>query len=84
MFEQEEARVAEALGSLGADLRALELQTAQLNGILDATEEGLGNIVDADMARASADQASAEVRAQLSGQTLSIANKAPEILLNLF
>jgi flagellin len=84
VFELEEARVAESLGSLGADLRALELQTAQLNGILDATEEGLGNIVDADMARASADRASAEVRAQLSGQTLSIANKAPEILLNLF
>ena len=43
-----------ALGSLGAEARALELQTAFLEEITDATEEGLGNIVDADMARESA------------------------------
>ena len=38
----------------GADVRALELQTDFLNDISDATEEGLGNIVDANMARESA------------------------------
>lgn len=84
VFEQEEQRVSTALGSLGADLRALELQTKQLSATLDASEEGLGNIVDADMARASADQTSAEVRSQLSAQTLGIANRAPEIILSLF
>jgi flagellin len=84
VLEQEEARVANALGSLGANLRALELQTQQLTDTLDASEEGLGNIVDSDIARASADQASAEVRSQLSAQTLGIANRAPEIILSLF
>jgi flagellin len=83
-FEQEEERVATALGSLGANLRALELQVTQLQATLDATEEGLGNIVDADMARASAELTAAQVRQQLSVQTLGIANNAPQIALGLF
>ncbi len=84
VLNQEEDRVATALGSLGADLRALELQTTQLQATLDATEEGLGNIVDADIARASAEQAAAEVRGELAAQTLNIANSAPQIVLGLF
>lgn len=84
VFRQEEERIATALGSLGADLRALDLQIAQIQEILDATEEGLGNIVDADMARASAELTAAQVRQQLSVQTLGIANNAPQITLGLF
>jgi flagellin len=84
VFEQEEQRVATALGSLGADLRALDLQIAQLQATLDATEEGLGNIVDADLSRASAEQAAASVRSELAVQTLGIANQAPQIILGLF
>lgn len=83
-FEQEEERVATALGSLGANLRALDFQVTQLQATLDATEEGLGNIVDADMARASAELNAAQVRQQLSVQTLGIANNAPQIALGLF
>ena len=49
-FVSLEEAVNSALGGLGADVRALELQTDFLNDISDATEEGLGNIVDADMA----------------------------------
>lgn len=84
VFEQQQASVNDALGQLGSDLRQLELQTDQLQGVLDATEEGLGNIVDADMARSSAEQASVQVRQQLATQTLGIANQAPQILLGLF
>lgn len=84
VFEQEEERVATALGSLGANLRALDLQVAQLQATLDATEEGLGNIVDADMARASAELTAAQVRQQLSVQTLGVANNAPQVALGLF
>ena len=83
-FELEEERVATALGSLGANLRALDFQVTQLQATLDATEEGLGNIVDADMARASAELTAAQVRQQLSVQTLGIANNAPQIALGLF
>jgi len=73
-----------ALGSLGAEARALELQTAFLEEITDATEEGLGNIVDADMARESARLTALQVRQQLGVQVLGIANQAPQILLGLF
>jgi len=84
VFEQEEERVATALGSLGADLRALDLQVEQLQATLDATDEGLGNIVDADMSRASAELTAAQVRQQLAVQTQGVANQAPQIILGLF
>ncbi|NQW10890.1 MAG: flagellin [Alphaproteobacteria bacterium] len=79
-----ESTVNAALGSLGAEARALELQTAFLDQITDATEEGLGNIVDADMARESARLTALQVRQQLGVQVLGIANQAPQILLGLF
>lgn len=83
-WEQDNQLVNTALGQLGADLRALDLQTVQLQATLDATEEGLGNIVDADMARAGAEQAATQVRSQLAAQTLGIANQQPQVLLGLF
>ena len=79
-----EEAVNSALGGLGADVRALELQTDFLNDISDATEEGLGNIVDADMARESARLTALQVQQQLAVQTLSIVNQAPQTLLGLF
>lgn len=83
-FANLESTVNTALGSLGAEVRALELQTQFLEEISDATEEGLGNIVDADLARESARLTSLQVQQQLSTQTLGIANQRPQILLGLF
>ena len=79
-----ESVVNSALGALGAEVRALELQTSFLEQISDATEEGLGNIVDADLARESAKLTSFQVQQQLSIQTLGIANQRPQTLLGLF
>jgi flagellin len=79
-----ESVVNTALGSLGAEVRALDLQTAFLEQISDATEEGLGNIVDADLARESARLTALQVQQQLSVQTLGIANQRPQTLLGLF
>ena len=79
-----ESVVNTALGSLGAEARALDLQTSFLDQITDATEEGLGNIVDADMARESARLTALQVRQQLGVQVLGIANQAPQTLLGLF
>ncbi|MBT5263692.1 MAG: flagellin, partial [Rhodospirillaceae bacterium] len=73
-----------ALGTLGAEVRALNLQTTFLDELTDATTEGLGNIVDADLARESARLTSLQVQQQLSTQTLGIANQRPQILLGLF
>ncbi len=73
-----------ALGQLGADSRALEFQDNFLGSISDAIEEGLGAIVDADLAKESARLQSLQVKQQLAVQTLSIANGAPQVLLSLF
>jgi flagellin len=83
-FASLETAVNNALGALGADVRALELQTDFLNDISDATEEGLGNIVDANMARESARLTALQVQQKLAVQTLSIVNQAPQTLLGLF
>lgn len=83
-FAALEEAVNTALGALGADVRALELQTDFLNDISDATEEGLGNIVDADMGRESARLTALQVQQQLSVQTLGIVNQSPQTLLGLF
>jgi len=79
-----ESTVNDALGALGAEVRALELQTQFLEQISDATKEGLGNIVDADLARESAKLTALQVQQQLSIQTLGIANQRPQTLLGLF
>ena len=79
-----ESVVNTALGSLGAEVRALNLQTQFLEEIRDATDEGLGNLVDADLARESARLTSLQVQQQLSTQTLGIANQRPQSLLGLF
>lgn len=73
-----------ALGQIGADSRSLDFQDNFLNSILDATEEGLGSIVDADMAVESAKLQALQVKQQLAVQALSIANSAPQVLLSLF
>jgi flagellin len=83
-FGNVESVINAALGTLGAEVRALNLQTSFLEKIRDSTDEGLGNIVDADLARESAKLTSLQVQQQLSVQTLSIANQRPQSLLGLF
>ena len=73
-----------ALGQLGADARKLDFQDTFLSTISDAVEEGLGTLVDADLAKESARLQALQVKQQLGVQTLSIANSAPNILLGLF
>lgn len=73
-----------AMGQLGADSRTLESQINFVSLLSDATEEGLGAIVDADLAKESARLQSLQVKQQLATQTLSIANASPQALLGLF
>jgi flagellin len=73
-----------ALSGFGAQSRQLESQrsfTAQLSDVIEA---GIGNLVDADLARESAKLQSLQVKQQLGLQALSIANSAPQSVLALF
>jgi flagellin len=81
---QATAVINQVLGNLGADTRQLNYQDEFLNKLADSTKEGLGAVVDADMARESARLQALQVQQQLSVQTLGIANQRPQTLLSLF
>lgn len=76
--------VGNALAGLAASARYIESQISFNESVSDATEEGLGNIVDADLARGAAEVTALQVQQQLSIQTLGIANQRPNALLSLF
>ena len=78
------SNVGSALARLGSQAKALALQKTFVIKLSDATEAGIGNLVDADMARESARLQSLQVKQQLGVQALSIANQAPSILSQLF
>jgi flagellin len=73
-----------ALGELGADNRSIEMQLTFNQSVADAVTEGLGALVDADLAKESAKLQALQTKQQLGIQTLSIANAAPNVLLGLF
>jgi len=73
-----------ALGSLGAGSQSIDLQGNLLTRISDTLEVSIGNLVDADLARESSRLQALQVQQQLSIQTLSIANAAPNAILALF
>jgi len=73
-----------ALSTLGSGANRLELQKTFVSQLSDTLEVGIGNLVDADIARASADLQAIQVQQQLGLQALSIANQAPQAVLSLF
>ena len=50
----------------------------------DTIESGIGNLVDADLAKESAKLQALQVKQQLGVQALSIANQAPQTITSLF
>ncbi|MEQ1888332.1 MAG: flagellin [Alphaproteobacteria bacterium] len=73
-----------ALSGVAGDLRAVEAQNNFTKAIADATEKGLGALVDADLAKASSKLQALQAQQQLSTQAITIANQSPSILLALF
>ncbi len=76
--------VNKALGALGAQLRQIESHNIFLSKLSDAVETGIGNLVDADMAKESARLQALNVKQELGTQALSIASRQPQQILNLF
>jgi len=73
-----------ALSALGSGANRLELQRTFVDKLSDSIEVGIGNLVDADLAKTSASLQSLQVKQQLGLQALSIANQAPGTVLSLF
>jgi flagellin len=76
--------VNEALARLGTSSKALEIHSTFVTKLSDSLEKGIGNLVDADMAKESARLQSLQVKQQLGIQALSIANSAPQSVLSFF
>ncbi len=73
-----------SLASLGSQATALDAQQDFLAKLSDEIENGIGNLVDADLAKESAKLQSLQIKQQLGAQALSIANQAPQVILSLF
>ena len=73
-----------ASSSLAASYTRLDNQSTFNDALSSATQDALGAVVDADLAKESANLQALQVRQQLGTQTLSIANQAPQTLLSLF
>lgn len=72
------------LTRLGAGSTSLEQNRNFAGKLADVIEVGIGNLVDADMAKESANLQALQVKQQLGIQALSIANQSPQAILSLF
>jgi flagellin len=72
------------LSDLGAASRQIDAQSTFTTKLSDVIEGGIGNLVDADLAKESARLQALQVKQQLGVQALSIANQAPQTITALF
>jgi flagellin len=73
-----------ALGDLGSEAKQIDAHITFVSKLSDVLTTGVGNLVDADMAKESATLQALQVQQQLGAQSLSIANQAPQVILSLF
>ncbi|MBL4789860.1 MAG: flagellin [Kordiimonadaceae bacterium] len=72
------------LTRLGAGANSLDQSRTFSSKLADVIEVGIGNLVDADLAKESATLQALQVKQQLGIQALSIANQSPQSILSLF
>ncbi len=72
------------LADLGTKSKSLDRQLTFTAKMQDALETGVGNLVDADLAKESARLTALQTKQQLGVQALSIANQSSSIVLSLF
>lgn len=78
------ANVSASLARLGTSSKALGTHLTFVGKLQDSLEAGIGNLVDADLAKESARLQSLQTKQQLGVQALSIANSSTSMLLGLF
>lgn len=76
--------VSSALSRLGTRSKSFETHLTFVTKLQDSIEAGVGNLVDADLAKESARLQALQTKQQLGIQALSIANASPQTLLSLF
>lgn len=76
--------VSSALSKIGTGAKALDTHMTNVMKLQDTLDAGVGNLVDADLAKESARLQALQTKQQLGVQALSIANQSSGILLGLF
>ena len=73
-----------ALAAIGSQAKQITAHNKFVSKLQDTLETGVGNLVDADLAKESARLQALQVQQQLGVQALGIANSAPQVVLSLF
>jgi flagellin len=73
-----------AVAKLGTGVNELQDQLSFVSSLQDSLTTGVGNLVDADVAKESASLTALQTKQQLGIQALSIANSSSSALLSLF
>jgi flagellin len=73
-----------ALGQLGTGSTALQNQLTFVQNLQDTLDTGIGNLVNANLGKESAQLTALQTKQQLGIQALSIANQSSSVLLSLF
>ena len=76
--------VSAALAQLGTSSTAVGNHITFIGKLQDSLNQGIGNLVDADMAQESAKLQALQTKQSLGVQALSIANQSPQLALSLF
>jgi flagellin len=76
--------VSAALARLGTQSKSFDRHLAFVTKLQDTIDAGIGNLVDADLAKESAKLQALQTKQQLGVQALAIANQTPTIVLSLF
>jgi flagellin len=83
-FATTDAAISTALNEFGSSMQYVDNQITYNSKKIDAMNDGLGALVDADLAKESSKLQALQTRQQLGIQTLGIANQGPQVLLSLF
>jgi flagellin len=84
IFDTAVSAVNTALNTVGGEVNSVKNQVSFNSDKMDALNSGVGSLVDADLAKESAQLQALQIRQQLGTQSLAIANQAPAALLSLF
>jgi flagellin len=83
-FDTQAGKVGSTLNQVGSEANFVSNQITFNQSKIDSLNTGLGSLVDADLAKESANLQALQIRQQLGTQALSMANQAPQTLLSLF
>ena len=69
---------------MGSSAKRVDIQTEFTNKLMDILKQGVGNLVEADLAQESATLQALQIKQKLGVQALAIANAGPQSILSLF